>query len=538
MKQLLRHYGLIIVLTLITANLGVAMVTNLRSKAQTCFTTAQVTADARCLYIYSNKVYTKGSKASPHKNHPCGMDVTSILPSFHFTFAGFTNAYIGNICAAAVPTPSLPPIATATGGPTPNPSCPKKNQGDADCDGFIKLADYDTLRKEFYGELTTKTADFNGDGRVSLADHSLWRQTYFDINGGTLPTPTPTSSTNPPSPTPPSSLSPTPTTPTGPTPTNPPPGATSGIWISTAEIMNLPTSGAAWSNLQSAANSSWGTANLADNNSDHDVLTLAGALVSVRTGDAAMKQKTIAGLQSATHSGLARALELSRGLQSYIIAADIIGYHDPSFEAWVRQMLAADVSGHSGGSGIVGTAELSANNWGGHARASVTAAALYLKDTALLQRMVTAQKAFIGMPAPGNKLVYTATNWHAGSPQAGENVKGATVNGQDVSGVLAEDWRRAAEFKWPPSLSGYMWEGMQGYVVTAVLMHRAGVLPFSSGDNAVVRAMDILYKINNGPSGDDTWIPWVVNHYGGTHYATNTASTGKNMGWTDWTHAK
>jgi hypothetical protein len=93
-----------------------------------------------------------------------------------------------------------------------------------------------------------------------------------------------------------------------------------------------------------------------------------------------------------------------------------------------------------------------------------------------------------------------------------------------------------------------MWEGMQGFVVTAVLLHRAGLVSFNAGDNVVVRAMNMLYGRGeptfNSPvfsypaEGDDTWIPWVVNYYGGTNYPTDSANAGKNMGWTDWTHAK
>jgi hypothetical protein len=92
-----------------------------------------------------------------------------------------------------------------------------------------------------------------------------------------------------------------------------------------------------------------------------------------------------------------------------------------------------------------------------------------------------------------------------------------------------------------------MWEGMQGYVVTAVILHRAGVLPFNSADNSVMRAMDMLYGkgeastnsplFHNPASSDDTWIPWVVNYYiSENRYPTTTANPGKNMGWTDWTH--
>ncbi|GEM_PF-6296069 len=352
-------------------------------------------------------------------------------------------------------------------------------------------------------------------------------------------------------PTPTATAKPTPTPTSGPTP---PPGVSQGLWISPEELAKLPTSGSAWENLLSAANSSWGTAHLDDNNSNHDVYTLAGALVAARTGDSAMHDKVVNALQSAMNSDISRALELSRGLQTYIIAADLIGYRTPQFESWVRDMINTPTGQyHSGGSELCNTygqplspsglgdvqitAYRSASNWGGHARASVAAAALYLNDEALLDRVTRAYRAFIG-EAVTNNLYCTDTTWHADfTNKWGVNRKGAVIQGQDVSGVLPEDWRRAADFQWPPIRSGYMWEGMQGYVVTAVLLHRAGIVPFDSGENAVVRSMDILYRVGFTPGSDDAWIPWLVNYYAGTNFPTSSSiGFGKNMGWTNWTH--
>ncbi len=93
---------------------------------------------------------------------------------------------------------------------------------------------------------------------------------------------------------------------------------------------------------------------------------------------------------------------------------------------------------------------------------------------------------------------------------------------------------------------------MQGFVVSAVILHRARLVPLSAGDNAVVRAMNMLYgrgeAASNSPvykiaaSGDDTWIPWLVNYYAGTSFPASALTTfskqGAGMGWTDWTHAR
>ncbi len=95
------------------------------SYSQTCMTRQQVSSDTtRCLYIIDSTVYKKGSRSSPHKGHPCGTDVTTIIPSFHAATASkyLTPNLVGTICAGptptTIPTPTVPKVPTATIGPT------------------------------------------------------------------------------------------------------------------------------------------------------------------------------------------------------------------------------------------------------------------------------------------------------------------------------------------------------------------------------------------------------------------------------------
>ena len=62
---------------------------------------------------------------------------------------------------------------------TPTPLSCQKILGDADCKDGINLVDFEIWRKEFTGELTTKTADFNKDTKISLADFEIWRSSYY-----------------------------------------------------------------------------------------------------------------------------------------------------------------------------------------------------------------------------------------------------------------------------------------------------------------------------------------------------------------------
>jgi hypothetical protein len=352
-----------------------------------------------------------------------------------------------------------------------------------------------------------------------------------------------TTTTAPPTTT--TTVPPTTTTTTAPPPTTtPPPAPTgSGIWISRTELMALPTSGSAWTNIVNAANGSWGSANLADNNSNHDMMVLAGALVAARTDSSAMRSKVIAGINSLKSSGFARVLEMSRNIPGYVIAADVIGLKDidPTTDSWFRGFIAGlrtkPLSGHSGGDNLRETAMFSANNWGGRSRAAMVAIDLYLGDTTDIRDIVTAVRGYLG-EAVSHRLNFTDTNWHANpSNKAGINRRGATISGRNVDGVIPEDQRRTGEFSWPAPAGNYPWGALEAESMSASMLHRAGLMSFSAGDSAIARAASWLYNVNNNPaSGDDTGTPWIINKYAGTSFPTTPASMGKSIAWTDWTH--
>lgn len=324
---------------------------------------------------------------------------------------------------------------------------------------------------------------------------------------------------------------------------------TKNIWLSQAEILRLPTSGAAYDAVVSAANSSWGTARLDDNNSQHDVKTLAGALVAVRNDDAAMRDKTRAAIMDATQSPTYRALEASRGVQAYVIAADIVGLNatdTETFRAWLNALIHEELEGgHSGGQSIVEVAELSPSNWGCHARASATAAALYLGDTALFDRMVTAQRAWIGQTGYVGQFKYTSTDWHPDNhpprgiahPGAVENHNGAQY---DTAGVMAEDQRRAGEPTFPPPGENYAYEAMQGCMATQIMQDRAlGGWTQEWSKAPFERAIWFLWVKASYPyEGDDQFIGPMFDFYANPFPEQSTSSnwTGKGLGWTHWTH--
>jgi hypothetical protein len=102
---------------------------------------------------------------------------------------------------------------------------------------------------------------------------------------------------------------------------------------------------------------------------------------------------------------------------------------------------------------------------------------------------------------------------------------------------MPEELRRGASYRWPPVKTGYPWEGLQGAVVTAEILYRAGYDAWEWQDRALLRAVQWLYRNDFLPEGDDQWTPWIIDARYGTSFATNAnAPPGKLMGWTAWTH--
>ena len=384
---------------------------------------------------------------------------------------------------------------------------------------------------------------------VRFASRESQNAPQLVLNGATgQPAPTSTAAPNQPTPT-----NPAPTQPPAPTatpaptqpPVPPPTGASKGIWISPAEIAALPMSGPAWTQLKAAADGSLGTPNISDQNSDHDVNTLAVALVYARTGNAAYRAKAANAIMSAigTEAG-GRTLALGRNLVSYVIAADLIDLksynaaNDQRFRAWLSAVRKETLDGKT----LIATHEERPNNWGTHAGASRVAADMYLGDTADLNRAATVFKGWLGDRSAYAGFDFGDLSWQANpSAPVGINPAGATKSGHSIDGAFPDDMRRGCGFQWPPCYTNYPWGAMEGASVQARLLSRAGFDSWNWSNKAMFRATQFLYNLNREVGGwwaesDDEWQPWVINKAYGTSFpAATPAHPGKNMGWTDWT---
>jgi hypothetical protein len=328
-------------------------------------------------------------------------------------------------------------------------------------------------------------------------------------------------------------------------PTTRPPGAVAGIWTTADELASRSTSGPAWQALQSAADGPVGPANIADQDSDADVNTLAAALVYARTGIAAYRAKAADAIAAAigTEQG-GRTLALGRNLASYVIAADLVGLggYDAGLEARFRAWLSAVRTESLDGSTLIETHETRPNNWGTMAGASREAADAYLGDAFDLDRAARVFRGYVGDRAAYSGFSFGDLSWQADPSQpVGIVPAGATKGGLAIDGALPDDMRRGCAFAIPPCHTAYAWEALQGVVVQAEILSRRGYDAFGWQGGAVLRAMEFLDRLDGlyggwWASSDDEWQAWVINSAYGTRLrVTSPAGSGKIMGWTDWT---
>lgn len=89
--------------------------------------------------------------------------------------------------------PTNTPIPRIRATNTPGPSCPKKAQGDANCDDVIDIKDYEIILSALQGndisdlcdDVEDCSADINGDSNVTILDYTIWLNSFLNINSTT-----------------------------------------------------------------------------------------------------------------------------------------------------------------------------------------------------------------------------------------------------------------------------------------------------------------------------------------------------------------
>ncbi|MFZ6004404.1 MAG: hypothetical protein ACOYXM_10785 [Actinomycetota bacterium] len=341
-----------------------------------------------------------------------------------------------------------------------------------------------------------------------------------------------------------------------------PPGR---IWVDPDHLMSRPVEGRAWQRLKARADSDLGEADIADQDSDHDIDTLAVALVAARTQDPAYFAKARAALMDVIGTDenrdrdcevgpdRARALSLGRNLPSYVIAADLIGLRpdaDPRsegsrFAAWVDTVrFKPNCPNVRDGEPLNLSEEHDSSGSNGSAMAGAAriAAAAYLGDDDELDAAWDTYRRYSGDRSVGPDLTFNepGLSWAADEDEpVAINPAGSTKDGHRIDGAIINDIGRGDAFDWPPEHTQYHWEGTAGYYVQAQLLDRAGYDSWNVSDDAPRRVMEFNRSLAE-ELGDEwwdhtDWAKYLANFvYGLDLPISGPADEGKNMAWTDW----
>jgi hypothetical protein len=333
--------------------------------------------------------------------------------------------------------------------------------------------------------------------------------------------------------------------PDDPAPVVAPPTNGTAVWVSRDEVMSRPATGPLWDEMQQTANATFPPAKIADQDSNHDMYTLAAALVYARSGAASYRAKTADAIKRAigTESN-GYTLALGRNLAGYVVAADLIdlkSYNSTTYGKF-RSWLSAVRNKQLHGLTLITTHERRSNNWGAMAGASRIAADLYLGDTTDLARAATVFRGYLGDRSAYKGFEFGDMSWQANpSAPVPINPAGATKDGFSIDGALPDDMRRGCAFQVPPCPTWYAWEAMQGIIMQADLLSHHGYPAFAWSDMAVYRAAHFLRMLDRlyggwWAQGDDIWQPSVLNHAYGPVFPSNGSGAGKVFGWTNWVY--
>ncbi|MBI2984172.1 MAG: Ig-like domain-containing protein [Candidatus Kerfeldbacteria bacterium] len=362
-----------------------------------------------------------------------------------------------------------------------------------------------------------------------------------------------------------------------------------GIWLSPDEIMALPITSqlgcetgtpcaAAWTAMRSEAERLVpGNADISDQDSYHDVQTMAAALVCVRTGEfcAPARQAVLAAigteertLTTPTEPPGNQWLAVGRNLGAYVIAADLLDLRASAspegrqVQDWIQSFI-----GRVASLGASFGAFQSGSNASAQEGFVYAAVAAFLHDADELAYVWNRFQFFTGASNEGTDDIDLNKGLEYGwahnddpnlalpiNPIGSTKVVPSGYPGAGtthrVDGAVINDQRRGAQYQWPPVYTHYPWVGLEGSIPAALILERAGYRSFASADQALFRAVDYQWwlgqELGQSPACTfDCW--WDYNRaldikhlanwrYGTDHPHLTPVAGGRTVGFTDWTH--
>jgi hypothetical protein len=372
-----------------------------------------------------------------------------------------------------------------------------------------------------------------------------------------------------------------------------------GIWVNASELAQLPMTGDAWDDLYAVATGSCSVPDLTLQDDNADQCILAKAIVYRRLVVAKPGDATAATIRADVLTVLGQMMDednwcengacipgagmftrttlaVGRNLGAYITAAELIGLDsldtpsksdliaflegtgDPAdpeeIETGILEYEWIDsgtVAAPLGRRRLREAHDERPNNWGGHACASLAAAAIYRDEPAELLHIYDVALGWTGDCTNGDcsqfEFGVEAQDWTCNNqpPQFGINQDKACILDVDVgprvewmsmNGAQVDDMRRGGPFPAgcgadPPACvaDSHIWSGLQGRIACAWILLRQGLDVFSGGDAALRRSYRFqhlpiwmiagvpgqphpAYVSQDGSANDDAYLTYIVNH--------------------------
>lgn len=343
-----------------------------------------------------------------------------------------------------------------------------------------------------------------------------------------------------------STVNPTPTP--SPTPTTPTPSGyigsipltyeQGGIWLTPAEIADIPTNNASWSDLVTWSNKpmniindiTWTSGGSGPSDAQTPRAILARAIVGMRTGDTAkidQAKSELDKVEAAINAAFNNVDEkwAQRNIAPIAVAANILDYRPTSLRNSLRHVI-YDKLFDNGSTTILASAMRGLTNKASWGRWSYMTVAYLIEDFAAVDSCVKAHAKAMGEANWGASLndhVFRLTSegsqddWQTLQPGGKTNpiavMPAETMwEGHGIGGMFIADQYRAANGpQWVPTFTDYTWECMSSYhAVMWAADHLGYENVFSLGNYAMLRAYIFAISNHDGksawlPSGNDTW---------------------------------
>ena len=339
--------------------------------------------------------------------------------------------------------------------------------------------------------------------------------------------------------------------------------AARGIWLSPDEIMALPTRTDAFHRLEEAAAADIRLDDISYQDSRTPSHLMQVALVAARRDDdrlrAVVRDAIVAAIgteegDTGEHQERNRPLGVGRNLPGYVIAADLIGLGsfdrsaDVRFRSWIDELRTKRLRGRD--RSLAEIEPLDHSNWSAHISAALTAANLYLEDTAATRTSADILLGWLGDPEGRQDWEYDTErhdySWMCHYPDVDRflpvNPAGCERDGMVIDGIIPIDMQRGDGFRVPPTFTQYPRESLQGRTAQAEMLYRAGFDTYTWADRAILRIAERQRAM--GEAFDREWYEprmgcyWIIARRTGAPFPLEEPSTGRSVSGVDWTHAR